>query len=205
DRRGDAHGPRRRARRQERRRGCRQPAPALPSRARDVQRERGPRDPDRPLRRGRAARPGRAARRRPRRHGRRHRPEPQLLRRDRGLVRRGRHRARRGRAARRRLRPGQPRAAALARRVRRGHRSEEHTSELQSRENLVCRLLLETKKTDTPEKKKPIKRKRIRGRKKENGCVNPQSQKKPSPTVVVSINNCTSKILTELQKTLPKK
>src|SRR5690606_40407366 len=26
------------------------------------------------------------------------------------------------------------------------HRSEEHTSELQSRENLVCRLLLETKK-----------------------------------------------------------
>src|SRR5690606_41403839 len=26
-----------------------------------------------------------------------------------------------------------------------GHRSEEHTSELQSRENLVCRLLLETK------------------------------------------------------------
>src|SRR5690606_39450703 len=26
-------------------------------------------------------------------------------------------------------------------------RSEEHTSELQSRENLVCRLLLETKKT----------------------------------------------------------
>src|SRR5690606_42049883 len=33
-----------------------------------------------------------------------------------------------------------------------GHRSEEHTSELQSRENLVCRLLLEKKKeleTDT--------------------------------------------------------
>src|SRR5690606_26485491 len=28
-----------------------------------------------------------------------------------------------------------------------GHRSEEHTSELQSRENLVCRLLLEKKKT----------------------------------------------------------
>src|SRR6266511_3131082 len=27
--------------------------------------------------------------------------------------------------------------------VRRGSRSEEHTSELQSRENLVCRLLLE--------------------------------------------------------------
>src|SRR5690606_42074066 len=28
-------------------------------------------------------------------------------------------------------------------------RSEEHTSELQSRENLVCRLLLEKKKSDT--------------------------------------------------------
>src|SRR5690606_41919505 len=30
-------------------------------------------------------------------------------------------------------------------------RSEEHTSELQSRENLVCRLLLEKKKTTTPQ------------------------------------------------------
>src|SRR5436309_8625486 len=30
---------------------------------------------------------------------------------------------------------------------RHGDRSEEHTSELQSRENLVCRLLLEKKKT----------------------------------------------------------
>src|SRR5690606_41737707 len=29
------------------------------------------------------------------------------------------------------------------------HRSEEHTSELQSRENLVCRLLLEKKKSCT--------------------------------------------------------
>src|SRR5690606_41078912 len=29
-----------------------------------------------------------------------------------------------------------------------GDRSEEHTSELQSRENLVCRLLLEKKKTE---------------------------------------------------------
>src|SRR5690606_39590530 len=29
------------------------------------------------------------------------------------------------------------------------HRSEEHTSELQSRENLVCRLLLEKKKNKT--------------------------------------------------------
>src|SRR5690606_39943860 len=30
-----------------------------------------------------------------------------------------------------------------------GERSEEHTSELQSRENLVCRLLLEKKKNQT--------------------------------------------------------
>src|SRR5207302_10929580 len=35
-----------------------------------------------------------------------------------------------------------------------GERSEEHTSELQSRENLVCRLLLE--------KKKKIKKKKLR-------------------------------------------
>src|SRR5690606_40198778 len=38
------------------------------------------------------------------------------------------------------------RRAALCQRRTRG-RSEEHTSELQSRENLVCRLLLEKKKT----------------------------------------------------------
>src|SRR5690606_39357525 len=31
----------------------------------------------------------------------------------------------------------------------RGRRSEEHTSELQSRENLVCRLLLEKKKKES--------------------------------------------------------
>src|SRR5690606_39825612 len=38
------------------------------------------------------------------------------------------------------------------------HRSEEHTSELQSRENLVCRLLLEKKKKKkiTTTKKKQI-------------------------------------------------
>src|SRR5690606_40553594 len=36
--------------------------------------------------------------------------------------------------------------AGLARRCARVERSEEHTSELQSRENLVCRLLLEKKK-----------------------------------------------------------
>src|SRR5690606_39816094 len=34
-------------------------------------------------------------------------------------------------------------------RTRMPHRSEEHTSELQSRENLVCRLLLEKKKPNT--------------------------------------------------------
>src|SRR5690606_39769177 len=33
--------------------------------------------------------------------------------------------------------------------ARAGFRSEEHTSELQSRENLVCRLLLEKKKKET--------------------------------------------------------
>src|SRR5436309_8468169 len=36
-------------------------------------------------------------------------------------------------------------------------RSEEHTSELQSRENLVCRLLLEKKKKKKKNKEKPIK------------------------------------------------
>src|SRR5256886_4243257 len=43
-------------------------------------------------------------------------------------------------AARRRGRPAPPS------RPRRGSRSEEHTSELQSQSNLVCRLLLEKKK-----------------------------------------------------------
>src|SRR5690606_41390016 len=38
------------------------------------------------------------------------------------------------------------RAACTGSRRSRGTRSEEHTSELQSRENLVCRLLLENKK-----------------------------------------------------------
>src|SRR5436309_10651101 len=49
-----------------------------------------------------------------------------------------------------RLRPGadpQPAAARLGHPHRGAQRrSEEHTSELQSRENLVCRLLLEKKK-----------------------------------------------------------
>src|SRR5207237_9925007 len=38
-----------------------------------------------------------------------------------------------------------PRTSAESRRDRRGRRSEEHTSELQSHLNLVCRLLLEKK------------------------------------------------------------
>src|SRR5690606_41954579 len=43
--------------------------------------------------------------------------------------------------------PGPVRRRPRRARVRRGEgRSEEHTSELQSRENLVCRLLLEKKK-----------------------------------------------------------
>src|SRR5260370_22833894 len=46
---------------------------------------------------------------------------------------------------------GEPRPARRARRPRGnlGHRSEEHTSELQSHLNLVCRLLLEKKKQTT--------------------------------------------------------
>src|SRR5690242_21054286 len=40
-----------------------------------------------------------------------------------------------------------PEGGRAARRKRRGGRSEEHTSELQSHVNLVCRLLLEKKNT----------------------------------------------------------
>src|SRR5258707_11908922 len=43
----------------------------------------------------------------------------------------------------------QDRAAARPQRAQHGNRSEEHTSELQSRQYLVCRLLLE-KKNQTP-------------------------------------------------------
>src|SRR5690349_22530910 len=50
-----------------------------------------------------------------------------------------------GAAAERRHVPGEP-IEQLARRHRRRARSEEHTSELQSRRDLVCRLLLEKKK-----------------------------------------------------------
>src|SRR5436309_11911366 len=37
-----------------------------------------------------------------------------------------------------------------------GNRSEEHTSELQSRENLVCRLLLEKKKSTERERQRHL-------------------------------------------------
>src|SRR5688572_31265700 len=54
------------------------------------------------------------------------------------------------RAADRRARGGD--AARLARAARGGERSEEHTSELQSQSNLVCRLLLEKKKNRNQQK-----------------------------------------------------
>src|SRR5690606_40028169 len=63
---------------------------------------------------------------------------------------------------RRKARPGggawQPDHVATARRSSRS-RSEEHTSELQSRENLVCRLLLEKKKKEQIEHVKSQTRK----------------------------------------------
>src|SRR3712207_9458235 len=43
----------------------------------------------------------------------------------------------------------QGKVLALAKAGTRGRRSEEHTSELQSRQYLVCRLLLEKKKNNT--------------------------------------------------------
>src|SRR5207302_7913797 len=49
----------------------------------------------------------------------------------------------------RRTGPGRSRCAASSSAPRSRSRSEEHTSELQSRENLVCRLLLEKKKKET--------------------------------------------------------
>src|SRR5215475_14608292 len=42
------------------------------------------------------------------------------------------------------------------------YRSEEHTSELQSRENLVCSLLLEKKKKKNEKRRKTNKNKKIR-------------------------------------------
>src|SRR5215475_15728734 len=46
-------------------------------------------------------------------------------------------------------------------------RSEEHTSELQSRENLVCRLLLEKKKKKNKKQKTPNKKKKSNKKKQQ--------------------------------------
>src|SRR5215813_14958352 len=65
-----------------------------------------------------------------------------------------------------RARPNQPRSGRPDRPSWRRPRSEEHTSELQSRPHLVCRLLLEKKKKrnkPTPaktKKKKKLKKKK---------------------------------------------
>src|SRR5260370_1740904 len=64
-------------------------------------------------------------------------------------IRRRAHRRRAAEAQEPELRRGRHRRRELRRRVawpRRESRSEEHTSELQSHLNLVCRLLLEKKK-----------------------------------------------------------
>src|SRR5437773_7759305 len=71
----------------------------------------------------------------------------------------------RGATRGRRARPARPQAGpAEFRRERRLHRSEEHTSELQSHHDLVCRLLLEKKK----KKKKKQKQKEINTKQKQN-------------------------------------
>src|SRR5690349_22591404 len=59
-----------------------------------------------------------------------------------------------GRPHRRPLRPGTGRHGRRRDGGRCGTRSEEHTSELQSRRDLVCRLLLEKKKKKKKEKNK---------------------------------------------------
>src|SRR5690606_41524716 len=78
-------------------------------------------------------------------------PLPARPRADRGVSGDRLHVARRVRPARPRLlHQGPARLPPAPPQLReRSLRSEEHTSELQSRENLVCRLLLETKKTQT--------------------------------------------------------
>src|SRR5690606_36492941 len=67
------------------------------------------------------------------------------------VLRAGLRQARARRLSRRRDQPNLsflrlPKRMSRSSRARRAARSEEHTSELQSRENLVCRLLLEKKK-----------------------------------------------------------
>src|SRR5690606_40541863 len=63
----------------------------------------------------------------------------------------------RRRAPRERAPPAPRRARAPGGDAPSLRRSEEHTSELQSRENLVCRLLLEKKKTTTTTISKEIR------------------------------------------------
>src|SRR6266853_6636935 len=65
---------------------------------------------------------------------------------------------------------GAPRWAAWPRSgPRHRRRSEEHTSELQSQSNLVCRLLLEKKKNNkqTPQQTKKKKKKKTKKNKKQ--------------------------------------
>src|SRR5437016_8583140 len=58
------------------------------------------------------------------------------------------------------LPPSPPTCSMSAARIPGSTRSEEHTSELQSLTNLVCRLLLEKKKRKKKSKKKPTIRKK---------------------------------------------
>src|SRR5688572_31870861 len=59
-------------------------------------------------------------------------------------------------------------------RDRLGMRSEEHTSELQSQSNLVCRLLLEKKKVKSILK---TPKKMIRGSKSNNNFIGPRRER----------------------------
>src|SRR5690606_40983650 len=77
--------------------------------------------------------------------------------------------------ARRRPASVHPRASVDDGLPERGRRSEEHTSELQSRENLVCRLLLEKKKARVAPYGIPESSRTNRGVRyaSESGCSNP--------------------------------
>src|SRR5438105_8924296 len=84
---------------------------------------------------------------------------------------RSRARADLARAAHLRLRPPadtapRDRLGSGRRLHRRGRRSEEHTSELQSRVDLVCRLLLEKKKKRRRKLKKGLRSYRTRPKKR---------------------------------------
>src|SRR5204862_4523266 len=64
------------------------------------------------------------------------------------------------------------RSGCRARRRRRWIRSEEHTSELQSRRDLVCRLLLEKKKKKKKRKKKTRKQNKRRKKLEKHTLIN---------------------------------